>query len=153
MLASPLAAQLAPIGVPKGLMRLDFGGRFDNWDQRFVDGVKQDAGSDFAFNPFDGRFLVPLDSALAALKRATGVQTLTLSLGRTSSSRLVNVGTASIGAAYGITSRLSIFGTVPIVRVRVQNRFDIDTAGATAGLNPANPDFGTPAGITKTEGS
>jgi hypothetical protein len=152
ILATPLSAQLAPIGVPKGLIRLDFGGRFDNWDQRYIDGVKQDAGSDFTFNPFDGRFLASLDSALAALKRVTGVQALTLSLGRTSASRLLNVGTGSIGAAYGITSRLSIFGTVPIVRIRVQNRFDIDTVGATAGLNPANPDFGTASGLTQTDG-
>ena len=151
-LAAPLVAQLAPLTMPKGLLRLDFGGRFDNWDRRYNNGVKQDAGSDFTFSPFDGRFLAPLDSAEAALKRVTGVQAISLSLGRTSSSLLVNVGTGSIGAAYGLTPRLTIFGTVPIVRVRVQNRFDIDTVGATAGINPANPAVGTSAGASQTAG-
>jgi hypothetical protein len=152
LIAAPLGAQLAPLTVPKGLLRLDFGGRFDNWDRRYIDGVKLDAGSDAAYNPFDGRFLVPLDSAQAALRRITGVAALGLSLGRTSASMLVNVGTGSIGAGYGLTSRLTIFGTVPIVRVRVQNRFDIDTVGATAGINPANPTFGTVAGAGQTSG-
>ncbi len=150
--AVPTAAQLAPLTAPKGLLRLDFGGRFDNWDQRYRNGVKQDAGSDFTFDPFEGRFLAPLDSAQAALRRVTGVQDISLSLGRTASSMLVNVGTASIGAAYGLTSRLTIFGTVPIVRVRVQNRFDLDTLSATAGFNPADPTFGSPAGAGQTAG-
>ena len=116
LLAAPLSAQLAPITVPKGLLRLDFGGRFDNWDRRYNDGVKQDVASDFIFPSFDGRFLTPLDSAQAALRRVTGVQNLGLSLGKTTASMLVNVGTANIGAAYGLTSRLTVFGNVPIVR-------------------------------------
>jgi hypothetical protein len=152
LLAAPVAAQLAPLTVPKGLLRLDFGGRFDNWDQRYLNGAKQDAGFDFRFTPFDGRFLAPLDSAEVALRRITGVPGASLSLGRTSSSMLVNVGTGSIGAAYGLTSRLTVFGTIPIVRVRVQNRFDIDTVGATAGFNPANPVLGSTAGASQTAG-
>lgn len=149
--AIPLAAQLAPITVPKGLLRLEFAGRFDNWDQRFLNGVKQDAAADFAFNPFSAFSLPPLAVAEAELRRVTGVQAISLSLGATSSSMLVNVGTASIGAAYGLTSRLTIFGTVPIVRVRVQNRFSVDSSDATAGFNPANPEFGDPTGAGQTE--
>ncbi|HEU5219854.1 MAG TPA: hypothetical protein VFU23_14440, partial [Gemmatimonadales bacterium] len=145
--AAPGHAQLAPITVPRGLFRLDFGGKFDNWDRRFVNGAKLDAGSDFTYDPFDGRFLASLDSAAAALQRVTGIPSTGLSLGRTSSPMLVNIGTGSIGAAYGITSRLTIFGTVPIVRIRVQNRFDIDTVGATAGINPA---LGAPPGSGTT---
>jgi hypothetical protein len=63
---------------------------------------------------------------------------------------LVNVGSASIGAAYGVTRRLTLFGTVPIVRVRVQGTFQVDSAGSTAGFNPADPVFGTAAGAAQT---
>jgi len=150
ILGGPLAAQLAPVTVPKGLLRLDFGGRFDNWDRRYVDGVKGDAGADFTFTPFDGRFLATLDSAEAALHRVPGAGAASLSLGNTTSSMLVNIGTGYIGAAYGITRRLTVFGTVPIVRVRVQNRLGIDTVGATAGINPANTTFGSSAGALQT---
>jgi len=148
--ALPLAAQLAPITVPKGLLRLDFGGRFDNWDRRFLNGVKQDPGADFTHNPFSASFLPTLAAAEAELRRVTGVQAISLSLGSSSSSMLVNVGTGSIGAAYGLTSRLTLFGTVPIVRVRIQNRFSLDSTDANAGFNPADPSFGDAAGAALT---
>ncbi|HEX7024575.1 MAG TPA: hypothetical protein VF187_07135 [Gemmatimonadales bacterium] len=141
----PVAAQLAPLTVPKGLLRLDFGGRFDNWDRRYLDGERQDAAGDFIRNPLDGGFLPALALDQTELRRVTGVEALTLSLGKSSSSMLVNVGTANLGAAYGVTRRLTLFGNVPIVRVRVQNRFGLDTTEATAGFNPSNPVFGNPA--------
>jgi hypothetical protein len=148
--AVPLTAQLPPITVPKGLLRLDFGGRLDNWDRRYLNGVKQDAASDFIRNPVDGLWLPGLGEAEARLRLVTGVNALSLSLGQSTSTMLVNVGTGSIGAAYGVTRRLTLFGTVPIVRVRVQPTFQLDSTGATAGFNPADPVFGTPAGAAQT---
>jgi hypothetical protein len=140
--AAPLRGQLAPITVPRGLLRLDFGGRFDYWDHRFLNGTRQDAASDFIRDPLDGGFLADLALDEAELRRITGVQAISLSLGKSASSMLVNVGTGSIGAAYGLGRRLTVFATVPIVRVRVQNTFSIDSTGATAGFNPAHPLFG-----------
>jgi hypothetical protein len=148
--ALPLPAQLAPITVPKGLVRLDFGGRFDNWDERFLNGVRQDAGGDFTRNPFGGSAFAPLALSEAELRRVTGAQAINLSLGASSSSLLVNSGTLSIGAAYGLTSRLTVFGTVPIVRIRIQNRFRLDSTNANAGFNPADPSFGTTGGAAQT---
>jgi hypothetical protein len=148
--AVPLAAQLPPITVPKGLLRLDFGGRFDNWDQRYLNGVKQDAASDFNRDPVDGLWLPSLGQAEGKLRAVTGVNALSLSLGRSTSTMLVSVGTGSIGVAYGVTRRLTLFGTVPIVRVRVQPTLQLDSTGATAGFNPANPLFGTRAGAAQT---
>ena len=148
--AVPLAAQLPPITVPKGLLRLDFGGRLDNWDQRYLNGVKQDAASDFTRNPVDGLWLSTLGDAETRLRQATGMNALSLSLGKSSSTMLVNIGTASIGAAYGVTRRLTLFGNVPIVRVRVQETFRLDSTDATAGFNPADPVFGTSAGAAQT---
>ena len=144
--ASPASAQLQPITVPKGLVRLEFGGRFDTWDKRFVDGTKEGAGGDFSRDPLGGAFLTTIANDQAELRRITGVQGITLSLGKSSSSILVNVGTGYIGASYGITSRLTLFGTVPYVRVRVQNTFAIDTTPANAGFNPAHPLIADPSG-------
>jgi hypothetical protein len=144
--ARPLAAQLAPLTVPKGLLRLEFGGRFDNWDQRYFNGVKESAAGDFIRDPADGRWLPGLASAEQKLRDVSGVTTLSLSLGKTSSTMLVNVETGSIGAAYGLTRRLTVFGNVPIVRVRVQPKFGLDSTDATAGFNPADPTFGSVAG-------
>ena len=141
----PLSAQLQPITVPRGLLRLEFGGRFEYWDRRYLDGTRQDAAGDFIRNPLDGGFLPTLAADEAALRRVTGVPAISLSLGASSGSMLVNVGTGIIGAAYGLGSRLTVFGNVPIVRVRVQNVFALDSTDATAGFNPAHPVFGDPA--------
>jgi hypothetical protein len=148
----PLAAQLAPLTVPKGLFRLDIGGRFDNWDQMYFGGVKRDAAGDFIRDPATGAWLPSLAETEQRLRAATGVQAISLSLGKTSANVLVNVGTESIGAAYGLTSRLTVFGTVPLVRVRVQEVFSVDSTNATAGFNPAHPVFGTAAGAAQTSG-
>jgi hypothetical protein len=140
-----LPAQLQPITVPRGLVRLEFGGRFDYWDRRYLDGTRQDAAGDFIRSPFDGAFLPALAADEAALRRVTGVPAISLSLGASTGSMLVNVGTGNIGAAYGLGSRLTLFGNVPIVRVRVQNVFALDSTEATAGFNPAHPVFGDPS--------
>ncbi|HEV8149079.1 MAG TPA: hypothetical protein VGP61_02740, partial [Gemmatimonadales bacterium] len=139
----PLAAQLAPLTVPKGLIRIDIGGRFDNWDKMYFGGVKRDAAGDFIRDPATGAWLPSLGETEQRLRAVTGVQALSLSLGKTSANMLVNVGTESIGAAYGLTSRLTLFGTVPLVRVRVQEVFSVDSTTATAGFNPAHPVFGS----------
>lgn len=149
----PLAAQLPPLTAPKGLFRLELGGRLDNWDRMFFAGVKRDAAGDFVRDPADGTWLPALAESEQRIRAITGIQSaLSLSLGKTSSHSLVNVGTESIGAAYGVTRRLTLFGTIPIVRVRVQEVFALDSAGATAGLNPANPVFGTVEGANELSG-
>jgi hypothetical protein len=46
------------------------------------------------------------------------------------------VGTASLGLGLGLTDRITIFGRIPLVRTRVQNTMDLNSASADAGLNP-----------------
>jgi hypothetical protein len=132
------------------LFRLELGGRFDNWDRAYFDGVKRDATGDVVRDPITGSWLASLGETEQRLRNATGAQAISLSLGKSTSHALVNVGTESIGAAYGLTRRLTLFGTVPIVRVRVQEVFRVDSTGATAGFNPADPRFGTPGGSDAT---
>jgi hypothetical protein len=145
-LPGALRAQLQPITVPKGEFRFDFGGTLSNWDRRYLDGVKQDAAGDFIRSPADAAWLPSLNDAQQRLRQVTGVADLALSLGSTSASILANSGTSRIGAAWGVTRRLTLFGTVPIVRVRVQNQFKLDSTNANVGLNPASAALGTPAG-------
>src|SRR5262249_27596376 len=88
--------------------------------------------------PLTGAWLPTLGEVERRLKAITGAASVSLSLGKSSAHELVNVGTESIGAAYGLTSRLTVFGNIPYVRVRVQNVVSVDSTGATAGLNPPN---------------
>lgn len=151
--ASPrLAAQLPPLTVPKGLLRVELGGRFDNWDKMYIGGVKQDAAGDFIRDPVTSAWLPGLAATEAGLRKVTGMQAISLSLGKSSANMLVNVGTESLGLAYGVTRRLTLFGHVPLVRVRVQNVISLDSTDATAGFNPGHPVFGTPEGATQANG-
>jgi hypothetical protein len=149
--AAPLAAQLPPLTAPKGLLRIELGGRFDNWDNAYFGGVKRDAAGDFIRDPATGAWLPSLGVTEQRIREITGVQAIELSLGKTSAHELVNVGTESIGAAYGLTRRLTVFGTIPIVRVRVQDVFSLDSTNATATFNPADPIFGS-GDITQQSG-
>jgi hypothetical protein len=142
----PLAAQLPPLTVPRGSVRVDGSGGFAVHDRRFRDGIREDAAADFIHDPA-GRSLFPaLATADSLLARITGMADAALTLGSTRASQLVFIGTGAVGLAWGVTSRLTLFGTMPIERVRVRATFELDSLGSTTGLNPANPLFGTAVG-------
>ncbi len=151
-IASPLRAQLPPVLVPAGQVRIDFGGSFTWWDQAFVAGVKRAAIADFLQNQIQPATLPGLAESQATLRSVTGKQDLTISPGSTTGGLAVNLGRAELGLALGITSRITVFGAVPLIRVRVQEQLIIDSTNASAGFNPADPVFGTSAGAAATNG-
>jgi hypothetical protein len=142
----PAPGQVAPLTVPRGALRLDFSGRFESFDRRWHDGAREEwAGA------FDGRVLdrtaVPgLLSAEQRLAQLTGLPAVSLTVGETRATQLLNVGTMGIGAAWGVTSWLTVFGTVPFVRVAARTSVSLDGTDASAGPNPADPVVGTAAG-------
>lgn len=148
--AVPLRAQLPPVTVPKGQARFDIGGQFSWWDQAFVAGVKRAVITDFLRDPIDSPFLPGLGESESLLRAVTGAQPLSFTPGRTTGSVAFNIGSAEVGAAIGVTSRITLFGTVPIRRVRVQTQLLIDSTNATAGFNPADPLFGDAQGASTT---
>lgn len=144
-LVSALPAQMPPLTVPKGKFRFDLWGEFRDSDQRFFQGERQDLAQDFT-TPALGSATMPFLRDAEARIAGLGVNGFQFNLGATEASSLVNIGTTGIGLAVGITGRLTLFGTVPIVRVRVQPRVQFDGAGGNAGFNPADPVFGTAPG-------
>ncbi len=144
-LASVLPAQMPPLTVPKGKFRFDLWGEFRDSDQRFFQGEKQDLAQDFTTSAL-GSGTMPFLRDAEARMAGLGVGGFQFNLGATRASSLVNLGTIGLGLAVGITDRLTLFGTVPIVRVRVQPEVRFDSTGANAGFNPADPVFGTAPG-------
>lgn len=152
LLTPALRAQLAPIGTPRGVLRLELGGEFRHADSRYLDGTTQDLGATFTWPALSTHLFPTLTVAedrLAEIVRNAGVRLLP---GQTRANALMEVGTGTLGAAYGLTSRITLFATVPIVQTRVQARVVFDSAGGSAGFNPANPVFGTVAGRAQTLG-
>lgn len=140
------AAQLPPVGVPGGLLRLELNTEFTSIDRRFRDGTLEGYGADFA-SPALGRdrlpFLADIEANIAAI---TGMPAPALNLGRATADALVNRDAIIFGLSYGITDRLTVFGRWPLVRVRTQAELRLDPAGANAGINPADPALGTVEG-------
>lgn len=141
LLAAPLAAQLAPLGAPKGTFRFDLGGRFESADRRLFDGETEDYLAPFGGNPFGGNrlpFLRAVDSVFSA---ATG-QSSTISLGAQRANGQLTIGTGIIGGALGITRKLTLYGRIPLVTTRVQAHLALDSTNGNAGRNLAHPSLG-----------
>lgn len=135
----PLAAQLAPVGAPRGTLRVDIRGSFESADQRIFGGRTEDYLADFASPALGGDRLPGLRAADSLLSAILGTPGSRINLGNQRANGQLTIGTGTIGAALGLTSRLTLFGNIPLVTSRVQAHFTLDSTAADAGLNTALP--------------
>lgn len=147
---APAAAQLPPLGVPRGAVRFDLGGTFNDYNERYRAGTRENLAAEYATPTAGSSLFQGYATAEARLLAAVGSATPLL-LGRTSAYAEVNVGTATIGAAVGLTNRLTVFANLPLVRVRTQSVVTLDSLTGNAGVNPADPVFGTSGGQAQTQ--
>jgi len=145
-----LAAPGLPLLVPKGRIQWTLTGEFENWDWRWNNGGREEYVADFNA-PLDRRFLPTLGASEEALRRATGIQSLNLSVGRAIASQIVGRNTFGVGGALGLTRWLTVRGWVPIVAVDAEQRLAIDSSGANAAFNPASPVYGDATGRATTQ--
>ncbi len=146
---SPLAAQLEQIGVPRGQMRAEVGGSFHNWSQRFFNGGSQEWNADFSSDSLGSDRIPELAASEGVLARLLGQSSFRLSIGSTQATELVNVGTLNLGLAIGLTSRLTVFGRIPMVRARAQPH--VVFKGDSVGFNPASTAFGSGTGALASQ--
>lgn len=151
-LPAAAAAQFAPVGVPRGLVRLDLDGAFESVDRRYLDGALQDFAADLA-SPALGSDRIPgLSDADARLTRITGDAGAGLDLGRLTATAQGSRSIGVIGVAVGLTSRLTVFARLPLIRASVTPTITLDSTSSNAGVNPADPVFGTATGSAQTAG-
>jgi hypothetical protein len=137
LIAPPgLHAQLAPVGVPAGVVRVELDGSLETWDRRWLDGSREPLGADLS-SPAVGSDLLPsLGDADARIGRITGLSSFQLNLGALSTDAQADVGRGVLGLAVGLTRAITVFGRIPLVRARVQNAMQLDGTAANAGANP-----------------
>ncbi len=145
----PLRAQIIPITVPKNKVRLDFLGHLQSYDWRWTDGARTEAAAAFD-RLMDASFIPRLAEAERRVRTITGRPDLSLNVGRSTASQLVNLGTTGFGGAYGITKSITIHGLVPLIAVKVAPRVVVDSTGSNAGFNPASEVFGSALGRNQT---
>jgi hypothetical protein len=135
---SVVHAQLPPVGVPAGVFRVDLDGGMDIWDQRWRDGSREPLGSDLS-SPAAGSDLLPsLADADARVGRITGIAGYRLNLGALATDAQTEDSRLYFGGALGLTRAITIFGRMPLVRVRVQTHYALDPTNSDAGVTPAS---------------
>jgi hypothetical protein len=134
------------ITAPARTVRIELGGAFLPVDRQWVAGTRQSLGSLLtatSLGPTSTPLLADLSSELAAI---TGQSSGILSLGGLSATAEQEHGLGTIGLALGVTSRVTLFATLPIVMVRSRYTMAYDPSTATVGLNPAHPSLGNATG-------
>jgi hypothetical protein len=131
-------AQLAPVGVPPGVVRLEADGALESWDKRWLDGNREGYGTDVT-SPALGTDLFPfLIESESTIRRVTGQSGFTFNLGALATDAAVDRGVGMFGASLGLTRAITIFGRMPLVSVRVQHASTLNGAAANAGANPGS---------------
>ena len=144
-LAAPLSAQLAPVGAPKGTLRFTLGGSFESADRRLFEGRGEDYLADFGSLALGSDRFAFLRAADSVIGQVIGQPGYKINLGALRANGLLTVGTGTIGAALGVTGKLTLFANAPFVTVQVKARLQEDSSTADAGFNPAHPTLGTGA--------
>jgi hypothetical protein len=129
-------AQLPPVGVPGGTVRVELDGSLETFDRRFRNGQRESYAASLS-SPALGSDRIPLlANAEARIGQIIGNPNYRLNLGGLTSDALADVGKGSFGLGLGLTNQITIFGRIPLVRTRVQTRTELSAANADAGLNP-----------------
>jgi hypothetical protein len=136
MVPSRVWAQLAPVGVPGGAVRLELDGSLETFDRRFRDGHLESYAADLSSAALGSDRIPLLADADARIGRVIGNPGYRINLGALATDAHADVGTGFLGLSLGITNAISIFGRIPLVRTRVQSRMQLDPAAADAGVNP-----------------
>lgn len=150
LLPAVAMAQFPPVGVPRGLVRLDLDGALESVNRAYFDGALGEFAADLA-SPALGEDRIPgLTDADARLTRITGDPGARLDLGSLAATARGSRTVGVIGVAVGVTSRLTLFARLPLARASVTTTLTLDSTTSNAGVNPADPVFGTAAGATQT---
>jgi hypothetical protein len=131
-----LGAQLAPVGVPGGAVRVELDGSLDGFDHRFRAGQKEIYAADLSSLALGSDRIPRLADADARIGRVIGNAGYRINLGALSTDSYADIGTGYFGLSLGITNAITVFGRIPLVRTRVQSKLQLDPATADAGVNP-----------------
>jgi len=132
-----LVAQLPLVTAPQHTVRIDLSGSFYPNERVWVDGTTQPLG--LLVNGGTNAMISTLQSGLAT---ALGQPVSGLSIGTINVVAAREHGVGDIGLAYGLTRRITIFGSVPIVYVRSRVSPTLDATSANVGINPGHPVLG-----------
>ena len=148
---SRAVAQLPSLTAPRGALRIELRGAFEPTSNVWIDGTKRPLDALISPTGVLDATTTPLVGEVGArLSSILGTNVQGGVLGNITTVAEWQRGTGTIGLALGITPRITVYGNIPIVSRRTQLAFTPDVAGATLGINPADPSIGTSGGVAQT---
>ena len=144
LLVAPLALQaqtnLAHVedasALPKGFLRLRAISAWTRYDSRFIDDGSEPLGAPFISDALGTSTLPALTPIESAVQSASGAP-FTLSLGRSALNAVAREVILPLALEYGVTNRLTVGVTVPVVQKRSTVQLRLDSTGSNVGPNPA----------------
>ncbi|HUF31446.1 MAG TPA: hypothetical protein VMM77_12410 [Gemmatimonadaceae bacterium] len=143
------------LGPPRGVFRVTLAPSFETFDTRFLpDGETERLGARLTTDALGALHFPSLGPAEAAVRALVPGGSFDASIGSSSLLASTSVNTLRVGAELGLTHRLSLMASLPIVRTRSEVRLEVNgTQGGTVGVNPASldPDLAQSNQITLDE--
>jgi hypothetical protein len=124
--------------VPPGVLRMALSPQYQSWDQMFApDGSAIPLGKYFSADSAGSNVFPNLANAEAAIRSITGDQSFRFNIGALNTRVDADLRRFPFEATVGLSRRLTLSVTVPIVVTRVNTGITLDTTNATAGFNQA----------------
>lgn len=146
-----LQAQLPPLGIPKGMLRVEARGEFASATDRYLDGTRENLGADFTSSALGPATLPLLDEPsrrIGVLIGSTGYQ---LNLGASEGFANQTRSFGALGLGIGLSDRITLFARVPMVYATAKRTVAITPETGDAGVNAADPLLGTTTGRAAAE--
>ncbi|MGH7699709.1 MAG: hypothetical protein ACREMJ_04205, partial [Gemmatimonadales bacterium] len=137
-LAPGVSGQTVPrTDLPRsGALRLTFDPLIETWGEQFFGGRRERLGAPLTGDTVGGARIPVVARLETDVRTASGVAGFVASLGTGRLAARQERRTTPITAEVGITDRLAVGLTLPLVRVYTRAHLALDTAGASVGLNP-----------------
>ena len=148
--ASDLSAQMPLLTAPRGTLRIELGGTFYPSAPEWADGAKRELGAPLTLAALTAAATPLLGDLESRLAEILGRPAEATKLGGLTTIAEHQRGVGTIGLGYGVSRRITLFGTVPIVSVRTQRTLSYAPTGTTVGANPADPNIGNALGHATT---
>ena len=124
--------------VPRGALRLDFAPEYISYSERFAsDGTIEPLGTDFTDESAGVRLIPSMWTPQNAIRSIIGDPAYTIDAGAFRTTLDADIRRFPLNLELGISNRLTITASIPLVTTRAQVNFVIDSTNSDMGLNEA----------------
>jgi hypothetical protein len=133
---------------PKGVLRISFEPWYINYDRMFDnDGNDFPIGAPLTTDSAGADFFPSLLAPQTAIRSITGDSTYQINAGVFKSVQDADVRLFPFDFHFGLTDRITLTASIPVVTTRMQVEFTVDSTNSTMGWNQAAPTSGNATGL------